>query len=101
MFKVERCNDERGMWSVSHYVPNDPNPTPTQHYFARMTDANADALHRAAKLALLSAALRNNGRPGTESVMFSTGKVSLVTVTDDAGDAYDTAFNASEPDDCD
>ncbi len=103
MFKVERCNDERGQWSVSYYVKNDPNPTPTVQYFRLATQANGNALERAAKLALLSGALRGATKPGSESVMFSTGKTSVITVSDESGTTFEDAFCASEPDpdDCD
>ncbi len=98
MFKVERCNDERGTWSVSHYVKNDSSPTPTVQYFRLATQANSNALERAAKLALLSGALRGADKPGSEAVMFSTGKTSIVTVSDESGTTFEDAFGTSEPD---
>lgn len=90
MFKVERTPDNR--WSVSHYVPNDDQPTPTVKFFDNEQRANSNALERAGKLALLSAAFKANGGVGTARLTFSTGRVVLVTVSDVAGDAFETAF---------
>lgn len=49
-----RITQSEGLYTVAHYVGNDPNPTPTQQRFEVRHDAETNAYGRAAKLSILS-----------------------------------------------
>ncbi len=55
LYRIERkAEGDKVMYTVSHYVKHDPNPTATVHSLPGYLEAYNDALGRAAKLSILT-----------------------------------------------